>query len=692
MADTLVAPGSDLEAEKKLLSKLNTWFDSAQRMRLLYEKQWYMNMAFYFGRQWVEWVGGPQNWNSMKLWEPPAPRYRVRLVANRIRPKIRKELSKLTKQNIEYYIMPQSNSEDDLAAARAADMLADYLLDQLKWTTIRTRVTFWSLICGSAFIKHYWDETKVDPSGVQGSICLDAINSFGIFVPNIQDEDLEAQPWLIHAACKDPDWVEDTFNVKVQPDAKLSGNQLEQKFLNSLGMSTSASLDTVYVKEIYIKPCPKFPDGGVIHFCKEKLLTDIGEVKSMKYPYSHGLFPFSKIDHIPTGRFYADSVIVDQIPLQREYNRTRSQLIEAKNRMAKPQLLAPKGSIDANKVTSEPGLVIFYTPGFAAPQPIALSPMPEYVIEEMQRTQQDMDDNSFQNEIARGRTPPSASTVAYLQEEQDTVLNQSVESVETATQNMGYQFLVMVHDYWDAERTIRVIDDDNSFEAFQFSRADILDNTDFRVVSGSGDPKSRAAQVAQIMELAKMGLIDQNKIMKYLNMPETRELYQEFAQTQKQCEREHQRLREMGQQAAMMSQMQQQIPAPGLNMPPGMPPGGMNGGVPPLNQPITGMNGNGGMPPVGMPGMPQQPPPVLPTNIYDDNEGHIDNHSRYMRSQEYEMMPPEMQAGFIAHLQLHINQRQPMMQPGVPGQRPPIPAQQPQPQQLGPQLGQNGMM
>ena len=77
-----------------------------------------------------------------------------------------------------------------------------------------------------------------------------------------------------------------------------------------------------------------FPEGGYI-----TLVDDTIVAIHPGLMYSHGEYPFTKFEHIPTGKFYTESTITDIIPVQREYNRTRSQIIEAKNRMAKPQLI-----------------------------------------------------------------------------------------------------------------------------------------------------------------------------------------------------------------------------------------------------------------------------------------------------------------------------------------------------------------
>src|ERR1700752_3177336 len=131
---------------QEMLSKWNGNFQKCVNARTNFEKDWYYQMAFYFGRQWVEWIGNTVG-DFMKLYEPPAPRWRVRLIINKIRPAVRKELTKITKEKPQYYVLPRSTDEDDLAGARAAEQISDYLFDEVRFNFMRRRATFWTLLC-----------------------------------------------------------------------------------------------------------------------------------------------------------------------------------------------------------------------------------------------------------------------------------------------------------------------------------------------------------------------------------------------------------------------------------------------------------------------------------------------------------------------------------------------------------------
>lgn len=624
-------PGND---DLELLSILEDKLKVCRQDRIQFERQWLLNLAFYFGRQNVQWVGtGTGVLNGYdRLIEPPVPPWRVRLIINKIRTIVRTELSKLTKENPRAFIVPSSTEDRDLAAARAGEAIYEHLHRTLELRKVIRRSEFWAVICGSGFIKDWYDPSVPDASGNLGQIFAEAVSPFHFYVPDVEEEELEKQPYVIHQLGKDPAWVKDKYGVEVQSDSRSAS--IDMRFLNSIGI-TKQKNNYVAVKEIWIKPNAQFPEGLVATWAGEQILA-----KEEGWPFSHGQFPFTKLDSMPTGRFYADSIVTDLIPLQKEYNRTRSQIVEAKNRMSKPQLLAPRGSIDPSKVTTEPGLIIQYTPGFAEPKPIPLQNLPSYVIQEVERIQIDMNDLSSQHEVTKGQTPPgvsAATAISYLQEADDSKLKFAVDSLEEGVERIGRHLLSHVKDFWTAERTVQVIGLNGSWESYEFSNSNIAGNTDLRVEAGSAEPTSRSAKQAFIMELGKMGWIPPTRALKYLDMAETGRLYEEMQLDARHAQRENLRIL-AGEQVA--------------------------------------------------------------PNDYDNHEAHLIEHNNFCKTQEFENADPQVKQFMMIHRWIHRQQIAQamggMINPGAPlpggdprsdGNLPREGPQQPprRPQEIGPQ-------
>jgi hypothetical protein len=603
--------------EERLANKYNQRFSVCADMRQNYERQWYYNLAFYFGRQYVQWVGSVSA-NKFTLMDvKPKQAWRARLISNKIKPIIRNELTKLTKEEMQFYVVPATTEDSDIAAAKAGESLAEFVLDDSQFNKKRRQATLWALLTGTGYIKTYYDQNYPVPGNEPGKIILDALSSFPIYVPLLDEEDIQVQPYVFHQRSVDPNFIKEKWGVDVTPDENIKAEYYEERLRNVLGIQSKGYVPQSIVREVWVRPNQEFPQGAMfiiqgknvlymyedINKAREEAESDEpvgdsvlelpGQLPETEFPYEHGEYPFQKIIHIPAARYYGISVIEDLIPLQKEYNRARSQIIESKNKTASAQWVVPKGSVDPNKITAQPGLIIQYQPGFEAPRAIKQPDLPAYVIQDLDRTLKDIDDISGQYEVAHGRTPPgveAASAIAYLQEENDTRLYHTTASIEEAAQGVGTQVLALIDQCWTVDKAVKVASKNNYTDVKMFKKADMKGNTDFRVEPGSMAPKSRAARNAMMLELVDRGVIPPDKILKYLQMVDTNQMYEDMQVDERQAQREN------------------------IKMAEGEP---------------------------------------LGVNDFDNHVMHIYSHENYMKTEEYELQPPEIKQLFLQHDAAH---------------------------------------
>src|SRR5690606_8796961 len=108
------------KARQDLAAAALAKFQQAQNDRVRQERQWYMNLAFYFGDQHARFRGTGLNY---EMYVPKAPYYRARIVINHIRKIIRKDISRLTAQEPNAYIVPASIEDRDIFAAQAGEQI-----------------------------------------------------------------------------------------------------------------------------------------------------------------------------------------------------------------------------------------------------------------------------------------------------------------------------------------------------------------------------------------------------------------------------------------------------------------------------------------------------------------------------------------------------------------------------------------
>lgn len=618
----------DQREEAALLTWANEQYARCKRSRLAVERQWYINLAFYFGKQNIRLITSTASSTGFQLYEPKAPAWRVRVVVNKIRPIIRTELAKLTAQRPSFSVIPATTEDEDVVAARVGENIVSAAYRDKAIASVVRKVTWWGSICGTSYFKTYWDPTKQLPDEDSvGDICVEHIDPFHLFVPNLLEEDIEEQPYVIHATTKDPDWLKGAYGYDVSANVKSTDDLLEDSFLNLVGAQQEGKKQVLCL-EFWLKPGahPAFPQGGLLTVCGDKIVQNTAKVEvndqgvvSGGYPYQHGQYPFSKFVHVPTGKFYGDSVVTDLVPIQKEYNRTRSQIIEAKNLMAKPKLMAPRGSINPKQITSEPGQVILYTPGFDKPDTLPMDSLPPYVIQELDRLQQDFDDISGQHEISRGQNPSqvtAATALSFLQEQDESKLAFSIASLEEAVEKVGRLYLKYVTQYWDVARMVRVTGTDGAFEAQQWKGSDLRGNTDIRVESGSALPKSKAAKQAFLMDIFKLGAIQAPMFLELLDLGGIEKAYEDFLVDKRQAQRENFKLKALDEmpEFKMENAMNQ-----------------MNGGMFDA----------------------QHSQYQMVANSWDNHQMHIALHDAYRKTQGFEMLSEEVKQLFELHVTTH---------------------------------------
>ena len=635
---------------KKLISWANEQFTKMKSARWKEERQWYLNLAFYFGQQNVAFKGGNSNISrDFKLYTPPAPYYRARPIINQIRPRIRTEMAKLTAQKPSAFVVPASSEDRDMYAANAGEQIWDSLYRGKKVHSLFRRSIFWVSTTGNGFLKSFWDEDTLDVLSDQlGDIVYNAVTPFHLFVPDLREEELEDQPFLIEASMRNAEQLSHQFGKEIQFESAKEG-VVEESFLNVLGVDKWEKNKEVLVMECWVKPgvIKLLPEGGMFTIAGNQLIVP----PTQGWPYRHNKYPYAHIGHIPSGKFYRTSIIQDLIPLQKEYNRTRGQVIEAKNRMAKPQLAAEMGSVDPTKITSEPGQIIFYRPGFQKPEPIQMQEIPSYVLQEIERIKMDMDEISGQHEVSRGQTPPgvtAATAISYLQEQDDSKLSSTYDSIEEAFEKIAYMTLNYVHQYWDTPRMVKVTGEDGSFDVMAFQGSELHGNTDIRVEAGSALPTSKAAKQAFIMDLMKMGFIDPNKGLEVMEIGGINKIYEQVQVDVRQAQRENLKMAQATLELIeqhKVQQIQEYLSTPqgqeavqnGLLME------GPEGDLLDVSPALQG----------GEP-MPVANELIVPVNNWDDHRLHIERHNAYRKSQAFENLPDEAKDLFDRHVQGHV--------------------------------------
>lgn len=658
----------DTKDGQRLVAFFKEEYTKAKSARTQKQMQWFQNMSMFFGNQYAEHMRAstPEGFRD-KLVTPKSPYYKRRKTINRTRSFFRTEHSKFLSSIPQAISVPATAEDQDLRAAYAGEQAWESISETRKLRQHFTRAQWWTIMTGNGFIKTWWDPSVLvdKETGEKGDIRFGSITPFHLFVPDLREQDIEDQPLIINAYTKSVQWVKTYFTdelkgVDITASVSSANSILEEGYLNL--QTAGRASDSVVVYECWAKPgaIDLLPDGGVAIIIDEILVG----LYMDGLPYSHGMYPFTKFEHIPTGTFYADSPLVDTNQLQREYNTLRSEIAEAGFRMAKPQIVAQKGSIVPSKVTNEPGLVIEYRAGSPAPQPIPLTPLPQYYVDQQDRILADWEDLTGQHQVSKGTAPAgvtAGTAINYLQEKDNDFLLPQYQSVEDGYEKIAQQTLGIFVQYVDMPRKMKTIGADQAFDTVLLSGADIKNGTDIRIQKGSSVGESMAAKQAKIMDMFTSGLItDPNYALKLLEMGGTDKILDTMNVAERKAQRENIKMKMLKPIDIEMSQMQweqeQQLKEMQAAMAPQPPMGASMPGDP--NQPPV----EAAPAPMDMPDPTQAPvvgpesnskPPVVPVADFDIHPVHIDTHNKFRMSQEYETLDPAIQNEFDLHVKWH---------------------------------------
>lgn len=554
---------SDMTEKKELVNEIETYYDKVKNSRLFYEKEWVVNLAYLLGKQWTRYNNATQ-----RLYEPGAPSWRVRLTSNLILPVFRILKAKILRIEPMLHVLPSTNDKEAKASAKVADKVLSFL-----WRTLRMVMVMDSLVgevlsSGTAFLKPFFNKNvgkkftefdttttpnenpyldedgrqKVDEKNVPlflvldangqpivkeyctGEIEVDVVSPFEIF-PDPLATSMEDCKWVMQAKVRSVIQIQELYGITVEPEDKLIlyGTGVSEQIQQLLGKEEETQdTDGALVKEYWEVPTKKFPKGRVITVANGELLQNEeipDEYLELKNP-----LPFIKFDFIKIPkRFFSKSLIDDLRPLQKEYNKSRSQVIENKNLTAKGKLLiAIQSKVSKNAFTSEPGEKIYHYAGnWAPPTMLSITPLPNYVFQNLADIKQDMFDISGVHEVSQARTPKgirSGAAISILQEQDDTQLGPVIHGFQDSLETFGRMLLEIVKKRYTEPRAIKVVGKDMVDFVNDFIGNDILGCDDVVVQMGSSIPQNKIAREQYLTQLYTLGLLSKEEVREYLGL------------------------------------------------------------------------------------------------------------------------------------------------------------------------------
>jgi hypothetical protein len=541
----------------------------------------------------------------------------------------------MTKQNPTWQVIPTSAQESDRQSAMTGEKILEYLWHHLIMRNKLMDVLRWSRVCGGGFWKIYWDSAKgqkvqivADPEGnpvmhgetgapmkpsdfegelpeglqsktiATGDVHIEVISPFEFYPDPIATE-LEECEWCIQVTVKSPEYVKAHFDQEVEPDTDVGPGPTESRLFPSFQMGGTSGFRGVKLHEYWCKPNSQHPEGRRAVWAKGKMLFE--------GPNPYKRLPYAMFKGIPVpGRFWPSSTTEQLRGPQTELNKIRSQITENAQRIGNPAIVKSR---QANvQYSGVPGEEVLYDDTVPNSVPTYLQPpqMPNYVLQQQERSEQSMQEISGQHEVSNAQVPAgvkAASAINLLQEADDTRLGPAIYDMEETLGRAGTMLLELVARYWTDERIVMIAAEDHPLEALNFRGAALKENTHAEVQSGSMFPKSKAAKQAAIQDMMNLYLQYQGdqpmnkrmvaKVMRDMEAGALGKLFGDLAVDEGQINEENQ---ELGQGAE------------------------------------------------------------LAINVFDDHEAHIEGHTEFQKGPVYKTLGPVAAIATERHVALHRQQ------------------------------------
>lgn len=636
---------------ERLVSWIQKEYSKATDQLTPLKAQWNLNLSMYKGDQYVDKIDN-------RVVGVPAPKSKVRLVVNRIRPHVRTEVARLTSTEPTAEVVPASSETSDIEAARAGESLLVSSFERLDIQRKLRSAAWWASITGVGYLKCRWNpdaEIKYSNGEVaKGDFAFSVPSPFHIVVPNLLLEDIEDQPWVFNVFAMQIDQVrakyKDLLPEKYEPTLISATEIMDETRLNIKSSSSNAKADSCLLIEAWIKPgqCHLLPKGGLVTMV-DKIIVGLND---SGIPYNHGEYPFMKIDNVQSGSYYGTSSIDDIIPLQRELNRIRSIMMEARNKMGNPGLMYRQGTLDAQRFTNAIGQLVEIKGGGEYPQPLPTPSLPPIILEEHNQILQDIEDITGQHQVSKGTTPSgvtAATAIELLQEQDNTYLSATSDSVEFAMKKAASQLIQLFIQYADSARQVKVVGKDKAISVQYLMGADVRTATDVRIERGSSLPYSKAARTAMFTDWMSRGILPYDIGLDLIDLPHMDKYYDIVKVDERQAERENIRLLNLipeelaveREQAEMkkMEVMAQLMLSSGAFQPEEI-----------NEQSIEFFSTND---PQAAQMAAQFDRAFISPNDFDNHEVHIEVHNRVRKSQEYETADQAIKDEFDRHVAEH---------------------------------------
>lgn len=503
------------EREEAIAQEVMKDFERRQYERKAVERGWQLNMNFVNGRQYcgVDRTGEIVEEESRYFWQ-------VKRVFNHVAPLVDTRLAKLSRIRPALAVRAASDSESDRHSAALASAILSAAQEDGNVDGVVSQATVWSEVCGTAFYKVVWNGEGGALVGVtddgrrvrEGNVKVVALSPFEIYPYSLYEEELAAQPSVIHAKALPVADIAAAYGVKLVGRDLSEFAPSELHSCSNMPQITQETRGYELVIERYCRPTEDLPDGRLTVVAGGRLLFD-GALPYLNGENGARGYPFVKQIALPqAGRFFGNSVVERLIPVQRAYNAVKNRKHEFLNRLAMGTVTVEDGSVDVDELAEDglvPGKILVYRQGSTPPELMSAGSVPEEFWKEEESLLSEFTKIAGTGDLSDNATSytgiTSATGLQLIIEQDEERLNVSYQSVKQAMKEIGRHILRLYRQFATDVRLMKYAGERGGLDVFYFKGSDIT--SDDVVLEADSDLNlSPAQRRSAILELLDRGL------------------------------------------------------------------------------------------------------------------------------------------------------------------------------------------
>ena len=500
-----------LDNDSQTSAYVKEMVNSGMESRRPWEMRWIITLAFLSGNQYSFF-----NRSANMLQNLRRPKGRVQNVDNILMSPWRRQIADLIKNDPIMSVVPNTNDDEDIKAAKVGDKILKHVWRQDKMKKKLRKLAAWIYSTGNGFLDDRWDKkkgpTKINTdTGIleyMGDVSCGVWSPFEIVVPfaGYGYDELQQMPWIAKVKWRDLYWLEKHYGKKARDVMPESFGDtfinIEHVLTPGQTMSNEKNPGAMHI-QFYMMPNYDFNKGLFVSMANGIVLA------RDNYQFDHyHLEHFKDIDF--PGIFWGKATADEAISLQKIWNRTNSSIDEFNRQMGKGKWMAPRGAALTADPDDSHGEVVYYKPVMGyKPEQVTLKSLPPTYTLQLEITRSSLENLFSQHEVSRGtnRSDIRSGDMVEILREQDAHGNIPSHAIfEESMENVMGRVLKRVQAGYIDERMIKVTGKEGEFEIFAFKAADLRDNTDVMIKQQSSMPDSRVAREAQILNKFQQGL------------------------------------------------------------------------------------------------------------------------------------------------------------------------------------------